>query len=250
MTTKLASRIVGLSLLGLALWGYYIFTLGEFYRYSDEQHQAAPRVVFIGHSVSPPMAALPSVPTFVIGASIELSYKDIMREDETQSVTIEYTATISEIVDNRSSPSAPLGPPARPISVTLSSATFDIAPSDIIATTEGAELPLRFHWSVAPQKRGNHELLLDLRDLLAYPRWVANIPDSYADFGFFFVNGEPADQADWKTRALPVVVNTHLGVPAWVAHVLMAMAGLAGFVFMHPSTIAWLNARIRSSSST
>ena len=54
MTTKLASRIVGLSLLGLALWGYYIFTLGEFYRYSDEQHQAAPRVVFIGHSVFSP----------------------------------------------------------------------------------------------------------------------------------------------------------------------------------------------------
>ena len=246
MTIRIASRVVALTLVGSAFWAYYTFSLGEFYRYSDDQQVAPPRVVSIGHSVSPLMASLGDVPTFTISASIDLSYKDIMREDEPQSVAIKYTAQVTEIVGDRSYPPEPLGPPARPITVTLSSATFDIAPSDTITTAEGTSLPLRFRWSAAPQRQGDNELLLDLRDLLAFPRWVAGMSDNSPNFDFFFVNGELAEQADWETRALPVVVNNHLGIPAWLANVLMAMVGLAGFVLLHPSTVAWLDARIQS----
>ena len=209
-------------------WAHIVFTQGEFYRFSDETPQNGLRQIEIAHSISPSVAVRGMFPQPTFTSMIFLNYSEEMKENETQEVTIEYSASISKSDSHGYVIKTPYRPP-KSFSIGLSSSSFHIAPSASIKKEKDADLPAQFLWTVTPQKEGEHYLIVDLNEL---PR--INYVEVPGYFELFTVNGKKRDREQWSTPTLQVKVYTYLGISKKTLFCMELVCSIIGFILMCP----------------
>ena len=234
-----------------AVWAHVRITHDELYRFSDDERDFAEHAlqsVTTSRGVSATYASRSSDTMYAGTTTAHLTYSETMRENETNTVTIEYavTTTIAVGSDTRSLKLESL---AESASATLSSSALTVAPQTTIRKEAGTTLPTRFLWTVTPKKNGEHYLIVDLSDILDTRHLGIELPEPARGFEEVTVNGEHADWSTARIQTLPIVVYTHLGISEATFDLIKLALGIFGTALTVGSSIAtWIRSRRRSST--
>jgi hypothetical protein len=122
----------------------------------------------------------------------------------------------------------------REIQINLLSSGFEI--QGLSDAKKGAHYPLVFTWTISPKKEGNHEMLLDLSNIVRDARNDSEL------IGLTVVrmNSNIASLKDGMVLPLTINVTGPLGVPNWIVSAGASIPGLLGFVLTYPLFVDWL----------
>lgn len=136
------------------------------------------------------------------------------------------------------------------ISLILSGAGFDVAPSATIAKPVGSPLPVIWSWTIAPKRTGRHSLLLNLEDLgLEEYRDTATSGQTYLSFEINDHEREGVIVSQLRDVKLSIVVLTQEGLVDTTSSYINYTLTILGFFMLYPAVAERVTAVLKRRES-
>lgn len=116
--------------------------------------------------------------------------------------------------------------------IELGASSFDVYPTSGIAIGKGKKLPLQLKWTVSARKTGEHNLILNISQLMNN---MGIVEDSA-----FKINGMEFHLPSSGEVSIPITVLTEWGITERTQFVIQCILSLVAFVLMWPVFISWI----------
>lgn len=242
-TWKMALALGGLSVLSLSIVIPYLPRIASTSRYDGASTQ-----IEINGGFDMPTAC----PSCWANDELIVKYPSTVQVDQSASVEVRLNASgplnakiehpekasshfESELLGLNRDPSSLRAP----LSLTLSSAGLQVAPSSKLEKPAGSPLPLLWRWTILATKEGTQEAILDMESLSFQSYEAGNMLRGLGRTHLrMSVNGEEVQTSalqDLRSQILRIEVLTKEGLPIQMYLVLRYAIGLLGAILVYPA---------------
>ena len=160
---------------------------------------------------------------------IYVYYPEVLKENESDWVIIEYDALFSRDKGNSESLMEGLVS-SQSLSIELIAASFSIAPKPVQTKRAGTKLPIEFSWEIKPESEGSFSIALDFSNFFE----ALELPDTTTIE--YSVNGEKNLLDENKRQIFDVEVYTFLNISKKRLFFIEMAVSFFGFILLCPWT--------------